>query len=202
MLLGGRNVTCFQWVENSFALMKKIVLLGPVCPFRRLRSARNPPAPTDQKQIEALLKAVQAQQTQIAENQAKIDAKLVDAGGNDPGRKNLLQPRRPLNESPLPFRSARAGRLRAHFSSQGQAPAPVVLQAANAPAPAATPATAPRTAAPAADDDAAAMKRMIQQLQAMQAANADTIKKQEMALETLDGLQKSAEEIKIFSKRG
>jgi hypothetical protein len=36
----------------------------------------------------------------------------------------------------------------------------------------------------------------------MQATNAATIKKQEAALATLDELQKAAEEIKIFSKRG
>ena len=35
------------------------------------------PAADDVKQIEALLKAVQAQQIQIADNQTKIDAKLV-----------------------------------------------------------------------------------------------------------------------------
>ncbi len=86
-------------------------------------------------------------------------------------------------------------------SLHGQAPAPVVMQAANAPAQAPTLA---RPAAPAAADaeEAAARKNTIQLLQAMQATNADTIKKQEMALETLDGLQKAAEEIKIFSKRG
>lgn len=81
-------------------------------------------------------------------------------------------------------------------SLQGQAP--VILQAANA---SATPAPARAPAAPAATD-AAATKNMLQLLQAMQAANTDTIKKQEAALETLDGLQKAAEEIKIFSKRG
>lgn len=87
-------------------------------------------------------------------------------------------------------------------SLHGQVPAPVVLQAANAPAPA--PATAPLAAAPAAaaTDDAAATKNMTQLLQAMLATNAETIKKQEMALQTLDALQKAAEEIKIFSKRG
>ena len=36
----------------------------------------------------------------------------------------------------------------------------------------------------------------------MQAVNDATIKKQEAALATLDELQKAAEEIKIFSKRG
>ncbi len=85
-------------------------------------------------------------------------------------------------------------------SLHGQAPTPVVLQAVNAPAP--TPATAPRAVVPAAADDAAATKNMTQLLQAMQATNAETIKKQEMALQTLDALQKAAEEIKIFSKRG
>jgi hypothetical protein len=36
----------------------------------------------------------------------------------------------------------------------------------------------------------------------MQAANTDVLKKQEAALATLDELQKAAEELKIFSKRG
>ncbi|MGI8437815.1 MAG: hypothetical protein ACR2NX_13090 [Chthoniobacterales bacterium] len=82
-------------------------------------------------------------------------------------------------------------------SLHGQAP--VILQAATA---SATPATAPAPAAAAAANDAAATKNMIQLLQSMQATNIDTIKKQEAALQTLDGLQKAAEEIKIFSKRG
>jgi hypothetical protein len=36
----------------------------------------------------------------------------------------------------------------------------------------------------------------------MQATNATTIKKQEATLLTLDALQKAAEDIKIYSKRG
>ena len=59
-------------------------------------------------------------------------------------------------------------------SLHGQAPAPIVMQAANAPVTAPAPAIAPRPAAPAADNDAVAMKTMIQQLQAMEAANAET----------------------------
>ena len=57
-------------------LMKKITLLGLCRPFRHLLGAQSA-APTDQKQLEALLKIVQEQQTQIAENQVKIDAKLA-----------------------------------------------------------------------------------------------------------------------------
>jgi hypothetical protein len=56
--------------------MKKLTLLGVLALFATSLGAQSP-APADQKQLEALLKVVQAQQVQIAENQAKIDAKLV-----------------------------------------------------------------------------------------------------------------------------
>lgn len=80
--------------------------------------------------------------------------------------------------------------------SRAQSPAPVVMQAAT-PSPAGTPA-GPAAPAGAQPD----FKTMLQLLQQMQATNIDTIKKQEAALATLDALQKAAEEIKIFSKRG
>ena len=78
-----------------------------------------------------------------------------------------------------------------------QTSAPIVIQAANAPASAAP---AARPAAPAAitSDPRAAF----QLLQEMQTTNAETLKKQEATLAALDELQKAAEEIKIFSKRG
>ncbi len=82
-------------------------------------------------------------------------------------------------------------------SLHGQSPAPVILQPANTTAAA----PAPTRPAPAADD-AATTKNMVQLLQQMQATNAETIKKQEATLEMLDGLQKAADDIKIFSKRG
>lgn len=63
-------------MENFFAHMKKITLLGLCALFATSLGAQSL-APTDQKQIEALLKTVQDQQTQLAENQAKIDARLV-----------------------------------------------------------------------------------------------------------------------------
>ena len=77
-----------------------------------------------------------------------------------------------------------------------QTPAPIVIQAANAPP--ASP--APRVAAPGVP--APDPRTVFQLLQEMQVTNAETIKKQEAVLATLDELQKAAEEIKIFSKRG
>ena len=56
--------------------MKKLTLLGALALLATSLGAQSP-ATADQKQLEGLLKVVQAQQVQIAENQAKIDAKLV-----------------------------------------------------------------------------------------------------------------------------
>jgi hypothetical protein len=77
---------------------------------------------------------------------------------------------------------------------RAQNPAPVVIQAAS-PAAAAAP-VAP--SAQAATDS----KTILQLLQQMQATNAATIKKQEATLAALDELQKAANDLKIFSKRG
>jgi hypothetical protein len=79
------------------------------------------------------------------------------------------------------------------LSSRGQTSVPIVLQAAS-PAPAVV---AKSAAAPEID-----LKATLQLLQDMQATNAATIKKQEAALAALDELQKAADELKIFSKRG
>ena len=56
--------------------MKKLTLLGALALFAATVGAQSP-APAEQSQVEALLKTVQAQQIQIADNQAKIDAKLI-----------------------------------------------------------------------------------------------------------------------------
>lgn len=56
--------------------MKKLTLLGALALFATSIGAQSN-APEDPKQVEALIKEVQAQQVVIAENQAKIDAKLV-----------------------------------------------------------------------------------------------------------------------------
>jgi hypothetical protein len=76
------------------------------------------------------------------------------------------------------------------------AQSPVVVQAADAPP---VNAAAPAPVAPTAASDS---KNVLQILQEMQATNAAIIMKQQAALADLDLLQKSAEELKIFSKRG
>ena len=56
--------------------MKKITLLGALIVLAATLAAQSPVA-DDQKQLEAMLQDVQAQQLEIAENQTKIDAKLA-----------------------------------------------------------------------------------------------------------------------------
>ena len=57
--------------------MKKIMLLAAIVALATSIGAQSP-ASLDQKQVEALLKEVQAQQQQIADNQARIDSKLAE----------------------------------------------------------------------------------------------------------------------------
>jgi hypothetical protein len=72
-----------------------------------------------------------------------------------------------------------------------QSPIPVVV-------PAMTPAVAPT--APAAPDDGS-LQAVVKQLREMKAANEETLRKQAATLELLDELEKSANEIKIYTKR-
>jgi hypothetical protein len=81
---------------------------------------------------------------------------------------------------------------------EAQTPAPVVIQAATSVPAAAATVAAPNSAASTGLDN----RIILQLLQEMQATNAATIKKQEATLLTIDALQKAAEELKIFSKRG
>jgi hypothetical protein len=76
-----------------------------------------------------------------------------------------------------------------------QTPAPVIVQAV--PAPAGQPASAnqPTDTAPAGG---AALKT----LQELKAANAEILTKQAAILQQLDEIQKAAEQIKIYTKRG
>jgi hypothetical protein len=78
---------------------------------------------------------------------------------------------------------------------RAQSPTPIVVQAATA-----TTATAPAPIAVAKDSEPNPVAmRMLQQ---MKAANEDVLKKQEATLQRLDEIQKAAEQLKIFSKRG
>jgi hypothetical protein len=57
--------------------MKKLLILASVVLFAGATGAQSPANDDQQRQLEAMLKQVQAQQLQIADNQAKIDAKLA-----------------------------------------------------------------------------------------------------------------------------
>jgi hypothetical protein len=59
--------------------MKKLTLVGALALFATCIGAQST-APDDSKRVEVLLKAVKAQQLVIADNQTKIDAKLVALG--------------------------------------------------------------------------------------------------------------------------
>ena len=75
-----------------------------------------------------------------------------------------------------------------------QSPEPIVVPAATDSTP------APENAQKDADD--AAITATIALLQELKRQNDQTIKKQQAALEALDQLQKDADQIRIFSKRG
>lgn len=79
--------------------------------------------------------------------------------------------------------------------TRAQSQSPVVVQAAP-PATAQTPATKP------SPNDSAETLATTKLLQDMIATNETLLQKQEATLQNLDALQKAAQEIKIFSKRG
>jgi hypothetical protein len=76
-----------------------------------------------------------------------------------------------------------------------QSPAPIVMQAA----PDVTPAA---TSPPQNEADDADLIAEIELLQDLKAKNAETLKKQQAVLESLDQVQKDADQIRIFAKRG
>jgi hypothetical protein len=72
-----------------------------------------------------------------------------------------------------------------------QSPAPVIV-------PAQTGTVSTTAAAPARDETTQASLKVLLELKA---ANEETLKKQKAALDTLDELQKAAEQIKIYARR-
>jgi hypothetical protein len=78
--------------------------------------------------------------------------------------------------------------------AQVQSPAPMmVVQAATA-------SSTPAVSHPA--ENGSSLQAAITALQQVKAANEETLKKQQATLQQLDELQKSAEQLKIFAKRG
>jgi len=64
-----------------------------------------------------------------------------------------------------------------------------------------TPAVAP-SRVPSAVDNTASVQGALKMLQEMKAANEETLKKQAAILQQLDELEKTADQIRIYSKRG
>jgi len=81
------------------------------------------------------------------------------------------------------------------FAAKAQSPAPIVVQAASA-------ATVSSTTSPPVAQDSEALQAALKSLQEIKTANEETLKKQEATLQQLDELQKAADQVKIFGKRG
>lgn len=79
-------------------------------------------------------------------------------------------------------------------SSNAQSPMPVIV-------PAMTPATNVKPAV-AADNASNSAQAALKALQAMKAANDEILKQQTATLQKLDEIEKTANEIRIYSKRG
>jgi hypothetical protein len=83
------------------------------------------------------------------------------------------------------------------ISAQQPTPAQVVVQTATAP-------KSPVVVKPvvATADNPTSLQAALKALKQTKASNDETLKKQEALLEQLDELQKAAEQLKIFAKRG
>jgi hypothetical protein len=75
-----------------------------------------------------------------------------------------------------------------------QSPKPIIVQAA-------TPAAAPSRAA-VAPESTLSLQAALKELQEIKAANEETLRKQAATLEQLDALEKTAEQIRIYARRG
>jgi hypothetical protein len=78
---------------------------------------------------------------------------------------------------------------------RAQSPTPIVVQAA-------TSTTVPSKTSIPVVQDSETNQVAFRMLQQMKAANEDVLKKQEATLQRLDEIQKAAEQLKVFSKRG
>lgn len=81
------------------------------------------------------------------------------------------------------------------FAVKAQSPMPVIV-------PAMTPAPATAAAPQAQLQNSESFQSTIKMLQEMKASNDEMLKKQEAMLSQLDELEKAADQLKIFSKRG
>jgi guanyl-specific ribonuclease Sa len=86
------------------------------------------------------------------------------------------------------------------FAARAQSPAPIVVQAASAATVSSNSSSA--TTSPPGAQDSEALQAALKSLQEIKTTNEETLKKQEAALQQLDELQKAADQVKIFGKRG
>ena len=82
------------------------------------------------------------------------------------------------------------------YTLWAQAPSPVVIQAVTPPVKSAA------VPAAAASEKSGSLEEALRMLQAMKATNAETLRKQAATLEQLEAMEKEADQLKVFSKRG
>ena len=87
-------------------------------------------------------------------------------------------------------------------AARAQTPVPIIVQAAGAPQATVLQPKTQVTKVSSAVQDSASLQAALKSLQEIKAANEETLKQQEAAIQQLDELQKAAEQMKIFSKRG
>ncbi len=176
----------------SIPLSMKPTLLFAFCALITLVSSAPAQAPQHnpaQAEVAALITEVRAQQAAIAANQVKINEKLATLAESIRVA-NLLKSRRPMMQTLRIFIISLAMLACAVLGvAQTIQPTPVPLHAA----------------APAPAEDAkqqAETAENIKQLQELKAQNDEILKQQQAALEALDEMQKEAEQLRIYSKRG
>jgi len=81
--------------------------------------------------------------------------------------------------------------------ANGQTPAPIVVQAAGPASP-----TGAAAVNKSATENAGSVAAVTKLLREMKAVNEETLKKQAAALQRLEELEKAAEQIKVYTKRG
>jgi hypothetical protein len=87
------------------------------------------------------------------------------------------------------------GAMAFFLSASARAQAPIIVQPANQTAPV----QSAKTQTVSDDSD---MSAAIKSLEEMKAANEEMLKKQQAVLEALDQLQKEADQLRIYAKRG
>ncbi len=158
-------------------------------------------------QVLAAVDALKNQQLEVANNQSKIDEKIADlaetirvarlymsrAGGAAQTPTSTSKKMNAIKSLLLALLIVAAQSI---ATTNAQSPAPIIIQAADAPAIQ----TAPSKAVEGAPD-AQSITAAIQILEQLKASNADVLAKQKAALEKLSELKEAADQLQIFAHR-